>query len=186
MKQNIRFLTLIILLSAGSLNAAESLESRIQFMEDQYAIEQLVVVKYGDALDSFDGEAYAGLFTVDGVLNLVGNEFSGTDEIKGMFDNPASMGPPPKPGEEPVEFEMPVVEPGRIFMQHVITNTSFQIEGNRASGRSYFQEITTVDGKAQIVNSGHYDDILRKENGRWKFARRNIMQDNPPASSFQE
>jgi hypothetical protein len=185
LKPIIRFITLVIFISAGSLNAAESLESRIQFLEDQYAIEQLVVVKYGNALDAFDGKAYAALFTSDGVLDLVGNVFSGTAEIEGMFDNPASMGPPPKPGEEPVDFEMPVPELGRIVMQHVITNTSFQIEGNRASGRSYYQEVTTVEGKAQIVNSGHYDDILRKENGLWKFERRNIIQDNPPASSFK-
>ena len=170
----------------GTAHAAKSIEERLLFLEDQYHIEQLAVVKYANALDAFDGKAYAALFTADGVLSIVGTEFKGIKAIEDMFANPASMGPPPKPGEEPKPpIVMPTPEPGQILVPHVITNTSYAIEGNTATGRSYFQEITTVDGKPQIINSGHYDDILRKENGEWKFVRRNIMQDSPPPSSFK-
>jgi len=168
---------------AGCSGGASKLEARVQALEDQYEIEQLVVVKYGNALDAFDGKAYAALFTSDGVLDLVGNEFKGPAAIEAMFANPASMAPPPKPGAPPMP-PMPKPEPGQILVPHVITNTSYKIDGNTAKGRSYFQEITTVDGKPQIINSGHYDDELRKEDGTWKFVRRNIEQDSPPASSF--
>jgi SnoaL-like domain len=163
-----------------SLRALRSISGAL---EDQNAIEQLVVVKYGAALDAFDGAAYAALFTDEGVLDLVGNEFKGRGAIEGMFKNPASMGPPPKPGDPPrAPRVMPKLEPGQILVPHVITNTSYQIVGNTATGRCYFQEITTVAGKPQIVNVGHCDDTLRKEGGVWKFVRRNIMQDHPPAS----
>ena len=187
-KQNALMMLLsvgVVSLSTNVLAESRSVEERLQFLEDQYEIEQLAVVKYANALDAFDGKAYAALFTKDGVLDLVGNEFKGQKAIEEMFTNPASMGPPPKPGEEPVPFEMPTPEPGQILVPHVITNTSYAIDGDTATGRCYFQEITTVAGKVEIINSGHYDDVLRKEDGVWKFVRRNIMQDHPPASSFK-
>jgi hypothetical protein len=158
-----------------------TLEAQVQTLEDQYAIEQLVVVKYSKALDTFDGKAYAANFTSDGVL-VLGREFKGRAEIESMFTNPAAMMPPAKPGDPPrppmAAMAKPV--PGQITVPHVITNTSYKIDGNTATGRCYWQEIALVDGKPQITFAGHHDDVMRKVNGEWKFARRTINSDVPP------
>jgi hypothetical protein len=169
------------LIVSSSAFAADWLEMRVQALEDQYAIEQLVVVKYSKALDTFDGKAYAANFTSDGVL-VLGREFKGRAEIESMFTNPAAMMPPPKPGDppRPPMAPMPKPVPGQITVPHVITNTSYKIDGNTAAGRCYWQEIALVDGKPQITFAGHYDDDLRKVNGEWKFARRTINSDVPP------
>jgi SnoaL-like domain len=176
---------LIISLPAFAADSLETrvqgLEAQVQTLEDQYAIEQLVVVKYSKALDTFDGKAYAANFTSDGVL-VLGREFKGRAEIESMFTNPAAMMPPPKPGDPPRPpiAPMPKPVPGKITVPHVITNTSYKIDGNTATGRCYWQEIALIDGKPQITFAGHYDDVLRKVNGEWKFARRTINSDVPP------
>ena len=37
------------------------------------------------------------------------------------------------------------------------------------------------DFAAGVIVAGHYDDSLRKVNGAWKFTKRSIVIDHPPA-----
>ncbi len=37
-----------------------------------------------------------------------------------------------------------------------------------------------MNGQVQVIGTGHYEDVLRKVNGQWKFAKRKIVRDVPP------
>ena len=74
--------------------------------------------------------------------------------------------PPPKPGE--------------IRTLHIVTNLSFKINGDTAVGGAYWQTIGIRDGHTDVLSAGHYDDVLKKQNGQWKFAKRVIASDLAP------
>jgi hypothetical protein len=64
---------------------------------------------------------------------------------------------------------------------HIITNLSYAITGDTASGGAYGQDIGIGD-KHGVLAAGHYVDSLRKVNGNWRFVRREIviqLQDTP-------
>jgi SnoaL-like domain len=50
---------------------------------------------------------------------------------------------------------------------------------NTAKGICYWSEIMPIDGRPGIVNMGHYEDVLKKVDGKWKFAKRTIVTDVP-------
>lgn len=57
--------------------------------------------------------------------------------------------------------------------RHVITNQEVHADGDRATARSCF--LLVHNGTpAAIVAVGSYRDELRRENGRWRVARREV------------
>jgi hypothetical protein len=34
-----------------------------------------------------------------------------------------------------------------------------------------------------VAGAGHYEDVLKREDGRWKFAKREIIDDIPPRTA---
>jgi outer membrane murein-binding lipoprotein Lpp len=169
---------------AGCLDRGDvsKLETRVQALEDQEAIRQLVVADYATALDFMDMKAYAGLFTDDGELSIGGMVMKGHEAIERMFapPPPGSPPPPPMPVQPGVKPMPPMDGPPRPRqVPHVITNTSYTIDGDSAKGVCYWSEIMLIDGRPGIVNMGHYEDVLKKVNGKWKFAKRTIMRDVP-------
>jgi 3-phenylpropionate/cinnamic acid dioxygenase small subunit len=159
---------------AGRTWAADGLEARLAAAEDRAAIEKLVTGDYPRALDQRNWKEYAALFTADGALTMRTTTVTGPAEIEKYFVNfrsPSASGPPPKPGE--------------IRTLHVVTNLSFRIEGNTATGGAYWQTIGLSGGRTAVLSAGHYEDVLRKQGGQWKFAKRAIVSDlaPPPAAT---
>jgi hypothetical protein len=145
--------------------AADGLEARLAAIEDRAAIEQLVTGDYPRALDQRRWAEYAALFTSDGELSFRDQTLKGPAAIEKYFSTVRLRlnSPPPRPGE--------------VRTLHVVTNLSFKIEGDTAVGGAYWETIGVADGRTTVLSPGHYEDILRKEQGRWRFAKRVIASD---------
>jgi hypothetical protein len=156
--------------ATSTSHAADSLEARLTAAEDRAAIEKLLTGDYPRALDQRHWADYAALFTSDGALTMRDRTIVGPAEIEKFFVNfrsPSASGPPPQPGE--------------IRTLHIVTNLSFEIDGDTAVGGAYWQTIGMRDGHTDVLSAGHYEDVLKKQNGKWKFAKRVIASDLAPA-----
>jgi hypothetical protein len=159
----------------------DSLEARLRQVEDRQAIEQLLMGDYPRALDAFNWKAYAALFTKDGTLIMNGGatKKTGPAEIEEYFTNlmrqfqarAASPACPAKPGEP-------------RFM-HIVSNLNLHIDGDTATDQAYWQTIGTTDCKSVVEGAGHYEDVLKREDGKWKFFEREISDDLPPRPPAQ-
>jgi hypothetical protein len=125
---------------------------------DHEAIDQLIGGDYPHALDSRNWEAYAGNFTDDGEVMLAGRSARGREDI--------------------IAFVSAVGDGERVM--HVITNLSYTISGDTATGQAYWQDVGIVNGGVGILVAGHYEDALRKVGGAWKISRRSIVVDFIP------
>ena len=65
----------------------------------------------------------------------------------------------------------------------MVNNLTLQIDGDMATGQAYWQTIVTRDCKAVVAGAGHYEDVLKREGGRWKFSKREIVDDIPPRTT---
>lgn len=173
MKWGTGAMVVAVLAVAAQARGAESLEARLAAAEDRAAIEKLVTGDYPRALDQRLWKDYAALFTADGALTMRDRTVTGPQEIEKFFVNfrsPSASGPPPRPGE--------------IRTLHIVTNLSFRIEGDTAVGGAYWQTIGLSGGRTAVLSAGHYEDVLKKQDGQWKFAKRVIASDlaPPPAT----
>jgi uncharacterized protein (TIGR02246 family) len=130
---------------------------------DRQAIDQLIAGDYPRALDSHDYAAYAALFTEDGELSLQGQTARGRQAVQAFV---AAL--PTEP---------------RVI--HVISNLSYRIEGDTATGGAYWQDIGNVGSNVGVLVAGHYDDTLRKVDGRWRIAKRDIVIEFLPTTPAQ-
>jgi hypothetical protein len=63
---------------------------------------------------------------------------------------------------------------------HLMTNDQIVIEGDRASAVTKWTYVTPGDeGAPRMVYVGHYNDQFIRENGEWKFLRREAPADIP-------
>jgi uncharacterized protein (TIGR02246 family) len=137
-------------------------DPRVAALVDRQAIDQLVAGDYPRALDASDWDAYAATYTEDGELVLLGKSSKGRAAIKSFL----------------------AAQPAGQRVIHVISNLSYTINGDTANGGAYWQDIGVVNGGPGVVVAGHYDDSLRKANGAWKFTKRSIVIDFPPAGGL--
>jgi len=152
-----------LLVATAGLAAACQQQStpdpRIAALADRQAIDQLVAGDYPRALDASDWDAYVATYTEDGELMLQGVSSKGRAAIKSFL----------------------AAQPAGPHINHVISNLSYKIDGDTATGGAYWQDIGNVNGAPGVIVAGHYDDSLRKVNGAWKFTKRSIVIDLPPA-----
>jgi SnoaL-like domain len=154
---------LVLGLSLAGCQQAPASDPRIGAAVDRLAIDQLVAGDYPRALDARNWDAYVATFTADGELMLGAQKVQGPDGIKGLLN-----GLPAEP---------------RVI--HVISNLSYVITGDTATGGAYWQDIGVGDSPHGVLAAGHYVDALRKVNGAWKFTKREIVveaQEAPAAS----
>jgi uncharacterized protein (TIGR02246 family) len=181
-----RFIALAVLSFAvvggasGQTKSADSVAARLQKIEDRQAIEQLLMGDYPRALDSNDWAAYAALFAKDGTLIMGGGSTkrTGPAAIQEYF----SARPTPAPAASTAPSACPV-PPGGHRSEHVVTNLTLQINGDMATDQAYWQTIVTRDCKSVVAGAGHYEDVLKREDGRWKFSKREIIDDIPPRTA---
>jgi len=168
-------LGLAMVVGGAALSAKDddSLAARIQRIEDRQAIEQLMVGDYPRALDSSNWKVYASFFASDGELITGGNTIKGPAAIEAYFNRPRA----PRPGAP--------ANPEPRVGKHVVTNLVIQITGDRATAQGYWQTVMSRASGTTIAGAGHYEDVLKKENGTWKFLKRAIINDTPPAAPAQ-
>jgi uncharacterized protein (TIGR02246 family) len=157
-------LGLAVLRPDGALAACDA-----HYAVDRAAIEELQA-QYMFALDWQDADAYAAMFTEDGELNWARGTVHGREairaEVRGM-----------KAALAPYYGDDGSGRPVRL--RHIITNSSIQIAGDRAWGRAYwFEMANNAPGHTvKIGGFGHYEDELRKVDGRWLFMKRKIYNE---------
>jgi len=166
------FATLVVIsaapvaLSPRSASAADldALAARVQVLEDREAIRALILA-YGQAHDHRDYKTFASLFAQNGEWVGGLGSAKGPDEIFKLMDKTI--------GHHPM--------PNGSGTYHVLTNDQIEIRGDRASATTKWIYITPGPDKApKLVYLGHYDDQFIRENGVWKFLRREAPADIAP------
>ena len=140
-----------------------------QYAADRAEIEDLQA-RYIFALDWQDAEAYAATFTEDGVLDWAGGIVRGRESIRSEVRNMRAAFAKKEAADAPRR-------PARL--RHFTTNAVLTIDGDRATHISYWFELDN-DGRDRWPYAGgygHYEDELRKVDGRWLYTRRKIFNE---------
>lgn len=140
-----------------------ALEARVRALEDREAIRALILA-YGQAHDHRDYRTFASLFASEGEWVGGLGSAKGPQAIFELMDR--TIGHKPMP------------DGSGTF--HVMTNDQITLDGDRAAAVTKWIYITPGDGGApRLVLLGHYDDRFIRENGVWKFLRREAPVDIP-------
>jgi uncharacterized protein (TIGR02246 family) len=140
-----------------------SVLTRLQRLEDLAEIERLFY-EYRRHLDARDLHAYSRLFCEDGEWTGRTGRAVGPDAIQAMLE--ANLSPnPPAPA---------------ATSWHIVSNPMIDLDGDTATASTTWALIRRADGDApQVALLGHYEDVLARENGRWRFKRRQAHMDIP-------
>ena len=145
---------------------SEPLEARLARLEDLDAIRRLLQ-DYRRALDHKDFRAYADLFAAEGEF-IAGPGGSirakGRDAIFALVDGMRGSLITDKGGDD----------------VHVAVNDVIELDGDRATVASTWVYMIRAEGDVpELCKIGHYDDVLTREDGDWKFLRREAPCDIP-------
>jgi uncharacterized protein (TIGR02246 family) len=143
-------------LVAAATPTPQSLEARIQRIDDRLAIEQLLM-EYGRAVDNRDFAAFAALFTDDGEWKGAQGSYRGPKQIQESMEKifTAAAADIPK---------------GSNF--HLLTNVIIDLQGDHATASSKFIFYKMNGAKPQAEVAGRYEDRLVRVGGAWKFQQR--------------
>jgi 3-phenylpropionate/cinnamic acid dioxygenase small subunit len=147
-----------------ALAAEPTLETRLKALEDRDEIRSLLI-EYGRALDEKDFGAFASLFAKTegewiGGLGRAKGEAAIRELMESTIGRNAAAGPP-------TSF-------------HVLSNESIDVDGDRATAVTKWVFVRQNAARnPEWVFLGHYDDTFIRENGRWRFLRREAFTDIP-------
>ncbi|MFT5320240.1 MAG: hypothetical protein ACI934_000373 [Pseudohongiellaceae bacterium] len=140
-----------------------ALAARIQVLEDREEIRNLILV-YGAAHDHRDYRTFAKLFAREGEWVSGMGSGKGPDGVFKLMDEMIGHNPSP--------------EGSGTF--HILTNEKIDIDGDRASALTKWIYITPDEnGNPGLTILGHYNDQFIREDGVWKFLRREAPMDLP-------
>src|SRR5688572_12293647 len=141
----------------------ESLAARVQVLEDREAIRALILA-YGTAHDHRDYRTFANLFASNGEWVGGLGSAKGPQAIFELMDR--TIGHDPKPNGSGT--------------YHVMTNDQIKIDGDRAAATTKWLYVTPGETNTPtLVFLGRYLDEFVRENGEWKFLRREAPADIP-------
>lgn len=137
--------------------------------DDRAEIEDLLA-RYVFALDWQEPVRYGDTFTTDGVLIWAGGTVTGRVAIVEEMRKAREADTERRRTEPPAR-------PWR--RRHFTTNLALHVDGDRATGRSYWFEFNddTAERKAYVGAYGHSEDEFRRVDGHWLFARRQIFNE---------
>jgi uncharacterized protein (TIGR02246 family) len=144
----------------------EDLARRLSRLEDIEAIRRLLQ-DYRRHLDNKDFRAYADLFAVEGEF-IAGPEGSfkakGREAIFALVDGMRGSLLTDETGDD----------------LHAPVNDVIDLDGDRATATSTWIYLVRGDGDVPEVSKiGRYIDVLTREDGSWKFLRREAPADIP-------
>jgi hypothetical protein len=149
---------------ADSAEKKETVEARLQRIEDREAIRQLLM-DYGCFLDQRDFVAFSKLFAEKEGEWIGGlGRAKGSQAIYKLMKNSI--------GENTQKTGAP--------NYHLFTNEAIQVEGDQAKALTKWMFVVQGESaRPQPVYLGHYEDTMIREDGRWKFLRRMVYGDIP-------
>src|SRR5262245_1854094 len=138
-----------------------SIAARLQRLEDIEEIRTLLT-DYGRLLDSRDLAGYSRLFAKDGEWVGGFGSAQSPEGILAFMQKNLGTGP------------------NRSGSYHILSSFEIEVKGDTATAWSRWTFIVAgADGKPVLSQAGRYDDILVRENGKWRFKRRTAMNDIP-------
>lgn len=147
----------LLLAGCGSGVDVSALQQRVQQLEDQDEIRQ-VLIAYGEHLDARDYAGYASLFARDGTWTGGFGSATGPADIQALL-----------------EKNLGTAEPGYINKSsfHLMTTMVVAVDGDTATARSrYLFVVASADNKPVPSLAGRYVDEFVREDGQWKIKRR--------------
>jgi uncharacterized protein (TIGR02246 family) len=149
---------------AGAADSLDVLVKRVQVLEDREAIRALIL-SYGAAHDHRDYKTFANLFATNGEWIGGLGSAKGPEAIFSLMDK--TIG------------HKPTTEGSGTY--HLMTNDQIVIDGDRASAvTKWLYLVPGSDGSPRAMFLGHYLDQFIRENGVWKFLRREAPVDIAP------
>lgn len=146
--------------------SSDSLEARVRRLEDIDAIRRLLQ-DYRTCLDGKDFRGYADLFALDGefIAGPAGEiHAKGREEIFALVDGMRGSLLTDEAGDD----------------RHAAINDRIDLDGDRATATStWVYLIRREDGEPEVSKVGRYNDVLTREDGAWKFLRREAPCDIP-------
>jgi hypothetical protein len=169
MKYLSRFITITLCAALFSLPAQaqtadlESLTKRILVLEAREEIRALIL-SYGQSHDGRDYRTFSELFAREGEWVGGMGSAKGPEAIYKLMDE--SIGHNPLPNGS-----------GTF---HLMTNEQIDVDGDRASSVTKWAYVTINDDNTPRWSYlGHYVDQFIREDGAWKFLRRQSFRDIP-------
>ena len=117
---------------------------------DELAIRNLIA-RYADAVNCSDAEAWGNTWAEDGFWSLLGFELTGREGIVGFWQQAMS---------------------GFEFAIMMNNQSSVEIDGDTATGRTYLSEYTRDKEGNKGMALGIYKDQYIKVDGEWLFKSR--------------
>jgi ketosteroid isomerase-like protein len=112
---------------------------------------------YGPALDYHDEAAFVSGFTEEGAFEVLNNPAFGT--VAGR--------------EALAKFAARHTQAADRVQKHCLFDTLMEVEGDEATCVSYFARLDLdKDGPAIHVFGRYHDQLVRDEDGRWRFRHR--------------
>jgi 3-phenylpropionate/cinnamic acid dioxygenase small subunit len=150
---------------AVSAEKKESVEARLQRLEDREEIRQLLM-DYGRFLDQRDFASFSKLFAEKEGEWIGGmGRAKGTEAIRKLMDDTIGR-----------DTSGQIAGPNR----HLFTNEVIQVNGNEAKATTkWVFVVQNASKQPQPFYLGHYEDTFVREQGRWKFLRRTVYGDIP-------
>lgn len=134
-------------------------DDRVARVLDELEIRNLIA-RVAQLADHGDAEEYASLFTEDAAWEFPGGPRRGrADILAGARER----------------RQQRVTGPGSAT-RHLIATLAVRVEdATTATADSYFQFWRDTATSPTLFNMGHYHDVLRREDGAWRVARREIV-----------
>jgi hypothetical protein len=150
---------------AVSAENKESVEARLQRLEDREEIRQLLM-DYGRFLDKRDFASFSRLFAEKEGEWIGGmGKAKGTEAIRKLMEDTIGR-------DTGGQMSAP--------NYHLFTNEVIQVNGNEAKAATkWIFVVQSASKQPQPFYLGHYEDTLVREQGRWKFLRRLVYGDIP-------
>jgi hypothetical protein len=155
---------------SGGTRSARSIEERLQALEDEREIRDLLI-EYAQRLDGRDHKGYAALFARDGRWSGKLGDYTGPAAIEQMLID--AFGPTPEGFQNLNNF-------------HLMTNMIIRVDGDRATAQSritYFER--SPESRPVAMLAGRYEDELVREDGRWVFKHRHVIGEIPTAEEIE-
>ena len=159
-----------LLMLAGPMSAAQAQQPKYprNYAEDRAEIADLMA-RYLFAIDYSDWDAYAATFAPDGVLEFASGTSKGRPAIHQMVAKFA----------EGISRVYHTEDGKPAKLRHVILQSTVRVEGDHAWARSLWMEMANhgPGDTMKVGTYGLYEDELKKVDGQWLFAKRNILNE---------
>ena len=134
-------------------------------VEDELALRNLMA-RYVDAVNRYDGDAWAATWAEDATWNLLGTDVQGRDNIVGLWQQMMES------------FDFALMLPSTCL---------FEVSGDKASGHWYLHEHTRNNEGERATILSRYMDTYTRVNGEWLYQSRQyeIMYQGPADLSGQ-